>query len=183
MTTILETRELCKRFGRLVVTDHCSLSVADGETHAVIGPNADSVRNLFGDYAYPAHLETLLEQARQGSGWDTGAVIGYAGLDRAVGGSAAGDADYSARLCVLDSVVQQVAEDLFEAVRVAGAQVHDRNGRPICRRRQCPGSPGTPPGLSPGGRGRPCRRYRHHRSPGNLATSPVPAIQRTHHST
>jgi branched-chain amino acid transport system ATP-binding protein len=39
MTTILETRELCKRFGRLVVTDHCSLSVADGETHAVIGPN------------------------------------------------------------------------------------------------------------------------------------------------
>jgi beta-glucosidase len=29
---------------------------------AVIGPNADSVRNLFGDYAYPAHVETLLEQ-------------------------------------------------------------------------------------------------------------------------
>ncbi len=28
---------------------------------AVIGPNADSVRNLFGDYAYPAHMETLLE--------------------------------------------------------------------------------------------------------------------------
>ncbi|MBN1284522.1 MAG: glycoside hydrolase family 3 C-terminal domain-containing protein [Anaerolineae bacterium] len=28
---------------------------------AVIGPNADSIRNLFGDYAYPAHIETLLE--------------------------------------------------------------------------------------------------------------------------
>ncbi len=28
---------------------------------AVIGPNADSIRNLFGDYAYPAHMETLLE--------------------------------------------------------------------------------------------------------------------------
>ena len=28
---------------------------------AVIGPNADSVRNLFGDYAYPAHIETLME--------------------------------------------------------------------------------------------------------------------------
>lgn len=28
---------------------------------AVIGPNADSIRNLFGDYAYPAHLETLVE--------------------------------------------------------------------------------------------------------------------------
>ena len=28
---------------------------------AVIGPNADTVRNLFGDYTYPAHIETLLE--------------------------------------------------------------------------------------------------------------------------
>ena len=28
---------------------------------AVIGPNADSVRNLMGDYSYPAHVETLLE--------------------------------------------------------------------------------------------------------------------------
>jgi beta-glucosidase len=32
---------------------------------AVIGPNADSVRNLFGDYAYPAHMETLLELKNQ----------------------------------------------------------------------------------------------------------------------
>jgi len=29
---------------------------------AVIGPNAGVVRNLVGDYAYPAHIETLLEQ-------------------------------------------------------------------------------------------------------------------------
>ncbi|GIL13387.1 MAG: beta-glucosidase [Chloroflexota bacterium] len=28
---------------------------------AVIGPNADQVRHLFGDYSYPAHIETLLE--------------------------------------------------------------------------------------------------------------------------
>lgn len=28
---------------------------------AVIGPNADSVRNLIGDYAYPCHIETLIE--------------------------------------------------------------------------------------------------------------------------
>ena len=32
---------------------------------AVIGPNADSVRNLFGDYSYPAHRETQLEQVNQ----------------------------------------------------------------------------------------------------------------------
>lgn len=35
------------------------------ESIAVIGPNADSVRNLFGDYAYPAHMETLLETINQ----------------------------------------------------------------------------------------------------------------------
>ncbi|WP_026961743.1 glycoside hydrolase family 3 N-terminal domain-containing protein [Alicyclobacillus herbarius] len=28
---------------------------------ALIGPNADSTRNLVGDYAYPCHIETLLE--------------------------------------------------------------------------------------------------------------------------
>src|SRR5690606_18384381 len=28
---------------------------------AVIGPNADNVRNMMGDYAYPAHIESLLE--------------------------------------------------------------------------------------------------------------------------
>jgi beta-xylosidase len=28
---------------------------------AVIGPNADAVRNLFGDYSYPAHVESLRE--------------------------------------------------------------------------------------------------------------------------
>jgi beta-glucosidase len=32
---------------------------------AVIGPNADSIRNLFGDYAYPAHIETLLESSKK----------------------------------------------------------------------------------------------------------------------
>jgi beta-glucosidase len=30
-------------------------------TIAVIGPNADSTRNLYGDYAYPAHIESLLD--------------------------------------------------------------------------------------------------------------------------
>lgn len=34
---------------------------------AVIGPNADSVRNLTGDYSYPAHIETLVEVIRSGN--------------------------------------------------------------------------------------------------------------------
>ena len=32
----------------------------DVKSLAVIGPNADSKRNLLGDYAYPAHIETLI---------------------------------------------------------------------------------------------------------------------------
>ncbi len=36
------------------------------KTIAVIGPNADSVRNLFGDYAYPTHIERLIEKVREG---------------------------------------------------------------------------------------------------------------------
>lgn len=33
----------------------------DLKSLAVIGPNADSVRNIIGDYAYPCHIETLIE--------------------------------------------------------------------------------------------------------------------------
>ncbi|HPS43936.1 MAG TPA: glycoside hydrolase family 3 N-terminal domain-containing protein [Treponemataceae bacterium] len=30
---------------------------------AVIGPNADSIRNMLGDYSYPAHVESLIDMA------------------------------------------------------------------------------------------------------------------------
>lgn len=33
---------------------------------AVIGPNADQARNLFGDYTYPAHIESLQEMRQAG---------------------------------------------------------------------------------------------------------------------
>jgi branched-chain amino acid transport system ATP-binding protein len=36
---MLELREVCKRFGGVVATDHVSLRVAAGEIHALIGPN------------------------------------------------------------------------------------------------------------------------------------------------
>lgn len=39
MTALLTTRSLSKRFGALVVTDAVSLSVEQGELHAIIGPN------------------------------------------------------------------------------------------------------------------------------------------------
>ena len=37
------------------------IAPATTATIAVIGPNADDPRNLFGDYSYAAHVETLLE--------------------------------------------------------------------------------------------------------------------------
>ena len=40
-------------------------------TLAVIGPNADSVRNLVGDYAYPCHIETLIESRASGNFFGT----------------------------------------------------------------------------------------------------------------
>jgi beta-glucosidase len=43
------------------------LPLADAaQTVAVIGPNADELRNLLGDYSYPSHVESLSEMARSG---------------------------------------------------------------------------------------------------------------------
>jgi beta-glucosidase len=33
----------------------------DLKSIAIIGPNADNIRNMLGDYTYPAHIETLIE--------------------------------------------------------------------------------------------------------------------------
>jgi beta-glucosidase len=49
-----ESIVLLKNEGRLLPLSKSLQSIA------VIGPNAHSVRNLMGDYAYPAHIETLL---------------------------------------------------------------------------------------------------------------------------
>jgi ABC-type branched-subunit amino acid transport system ATPase component len=39
MTAILETRDLCKQFGALAVTQHVHLKLERGARHALIGPN------------------------------------------------------------------------------------------------------------------------------------------------
>jgi beta-glucosidase len=39
----------------------------DIKSIAVIGPNADNWRHLIGDYAYPVHIETLIEQKETGT--------------------------------------------------------------------------------------------------------------------
>ncbi|WAH35259.1 glycoside hydrolase family 3 N-terminal domain-containing protein [Alicyclobacillus dauci] len=38
---------------------------------AIIGPNANSIRNMVGDYAYACHIESLLEMRDQGNVFDT----------------------------------------------------------------------------------------------------------------
>lgn len=55
-------REIAQKSIVLLKNEHNTLPLAKNlGSIAVIGPNADTVRNLFGDYAYPAHIETLLE--------------------------------------------------------------------------------------------------------------------------
>lgn len=55
-------RELAQKSIVLLKNDAPILPLSkDIKSLAVIGPNADSVRNLFGDYTYPAHIETLIE--------------------------------------------------------------------------------------------------------------------------
>jgi beta-glucosidase len=59
-------REIAQKSLVLLKNDNATLPLSgDLKSIAVIGPNADSVRNLFGDYAYPAHMETLLEMKNQ----------------------------------------------------------------------------------------------------------------------
>ena len=55
-------RELARTIARkslVLLKNDGVLPLAADASVAVIGPNADAARNLFGDYAYPAHVESL----------------------------------------------------------------------------------------------------------------------------
>ncbi len=58
---LLKNAALNEKSGALLPLDKNIHSVA------VIGPNANSVRNLFGDYAFPAHIETLIDLKNHGN--------------------------------------------------------------------------------------------------------------------
>jgi beta-glucosidase len=107
-------------------------------TIAVIGPNAHEVRHLLGDYAYPAHLESLLELRAEGSPFDVPLpadadlvvdVQGVSILDALR--AAYGDAVRYARGCgVLDDDASGFAEavELAAAADVVVLVVGDRAG-------------------------------------------------------
>jgi len=74
MSTLLEVRDLVKRFGGIKATDHLSLAVREGEIHALIGPNGAGKTTLInqlmgetapdsGDIAFAGHVITGLKPA------------------------------------------------------------------------------------------------------------------------
>ena len=74
---------------------------------AIIGPNADSVRNLVGDYSYEAHIETLIEMLRGGG------MLGLeAPSEGAIDGSAlAAAGGAQAKHSILDAIRSRVGEN------------------------------------------------------------------------
>ncbi len=59
--------EIARRSLVLLANADATLPLRTGARVALIGPNADSARNLLGDYTFPAHIETLAEAKEQGS--------------------------------------------------------------------------------------------------------------------
>lgn len=56
----------------LLKNEHSLLPIAkSSQKIAVIGPNADTIRNMIGDYAYPCHIESLLEMRDQENVFET----------------------------------------------------------------------------------------------------------------
>ena len=61
-------RKIAQRSMVLLKNENCLLPLKkDIKSIAVIGPNADNIRNLIGDYAYPCHIEALDEMRRNPS--------------------------------------------------------------------------------------------------------------------
>ena len=63
---MIQTVDLCKRFGALVATDHVNLSLAPGDRHALIGPNGagkTTFINLLTGMLRPTSGRVLLDGA------------------------------------------------------------------------------------------------------------------------
>jgi beta-glucosidase len=77
----LLAREIARRSMVLLANDGSLPLRPSLRTVAVIGPNADSARNLLGDYAHAAHIEALLEMG----GFGTALPVGLTVVDELAG--------------------------------------------------------------------------------------------------
>jgi beta-glucosidase len=71
----LLAREIARRSMVLLANDGSLPLRPSLRTVAVIGPNADSARNLLGDYAHAAHIEALLEMGGFGTALPAGLTV------------------------------------------------------------------------------------------------------------
>ena len=78
MSAVLETRDLCKAFGGLAVTQNVNLSLAPGARHALIGPNGAGKTTLINQL-------TGVLRPSSGSVWLGGADITRLPPDERVG--------------------------------------------------------------------------------------------------
>ena len=90
---------------------------------AVIGPCADDVRNLFGDYAYPAHVESMRDVLESGPGSRLGTTL--------LGGSSS-----SAAALEAPTVLDALRERLGARVRFERGLRRQRRGTRRLRRRR-----------------------------------------------
>jgi beta-glucosidase len=93
----------------------------DLSTVAVIGPNADSARNLLGDYAHVAHIETLVEMR---SGTSGSGFMAPEDLDLYD--------DLEGRPTILDAVRERCS-DATDVVYAAGCGLMDGSDEEISR--------------------------------------------------
>jgi len=65
-------REMAKKSIVLLKNDDGLLPISKNiQSIAVIGPNADEARNIIGDYAYPCHIESLIEMKNNNEAFNT----------------------------------------------------------------------------------------------------------------
>lgn len=60
-------REIARQSIVLLKNDNNLLPLKNHKRIAVLGPSADDIRNMVGDYAYPCHVETIIESMTRGN--------------------------------------------------------------------------------------------------------------------
>jgi len=120
-------REMARRSMVLLKNDGTLPLLTHPGTVAVIGPNADSARNLLGDYAHIVHIESLIEQGGFGSRLPEGfaatdELAGHQTILDAIRGrvSASTEVKYAAGCGLLDGTDEGIAAAVAAA---AGADV------------------------------------------------------------